>query len=68
MLGDGAAGDGRWGATPGAKADGLIVQFYIEAADIGARIRRFSLPLPGGAALERRLRGGDRLPAAGPGP
>jgi len=39
LHGDGAKGDGVWGATLVAPADGTVVEFYVWASDAGGHIR-----------------------------
>jgi len=43
LHGDGAAGDGIYGAVLPGRADGTVVEYYIEASD-GARSRTFPAP------------------------
>ncbi|HAK96874.1 MAG TPA: hypothetical protein DCM87_18255 [Planctomycetes bacterium] len=50
LSGDGKAGDGVWGGTVPAQADGAIVEFYVEAEDSAAAIGVFPPGSPGAGA------------------
>ena len=54
--GDGRAGDGVYGATIPAQVDGSIVEFYVEATDVGANVRSWPSAIqPGGQHLANAL-------------
>ncbi|MCX8036726.1 MAG: CotH kinase family protein, partial [Candidatus Sumerlaeia bacterium] len=62
--GDGAAGDGLYGAVLPAQRAGQLVEYYVQAVDGRGALRNFPPEGPGAAAIYRVQNDGPRRPTA----